>query len=45
MLSRGDFTYGLVAKNPGFHCRDTGLIPSWETKIPHVCGMAKNYNI
>ena len=45
ILSRGHFACGLVAKNPGFHCRNTGLIPGWGTKIPHVCGMAKKYNI
>ena len=38
-----DFPGSLVVKNPCFHAGGMGLIPSQETKIPHVaCMVEKN---
>ena len=34
----GDFPGGPVVKNLLSSARDTGLIPSWGTKIPHAIG-------
>jgi len=31
-----DFPGGPLVKNPPCNARDTGSIPSWGTKIPHV---------
>ena len=30
-----------MAKTPHFHCRDTGSIPGWGTKIPHAVQHSK----
>ena len=32
----GDFSGGLVAKNPPSNAGDMGSIPGWRTKIPHA---------
>jgi len=34
----GDFPGGPVVKNLLSNSRDTGLIPSWGTEIPHAMG-------
>ena len=33
-----DFPGGPVVKNPPSNAGDVGLIPGWETKIPHAAG-------
>ena len=33
-----DFPGVLVVKNPPTNAGDVGLIPGWETKIPHATG-------
>ena len=32
----GDFSGGLVVKNPPSNAGDMGSIPGWRTKIPHA---------
>ena len=34
----GDFPGGTMVKNPPSNAGDAGLIPGWETKIPHAAG-------
>ena len=41
-MEGGDFPGGPVVKTPHFHCRGTGSIPGWGTKIPRGLKKIKN---
>lgn len=39
-----DFSNGPLVKAPYFHCRGTGLVPGWGSKIPHATWHKTNNN-
>ena len=38
----GEFPGGPLVRTLRFHCQGCASVPGWGTKIPQVCGVAKN---